>query len=186
MRASGTVPARARIEIHSGEFGDGEAEGRLEAMQKPVYVLNGPNLNMLGLREPHIYGSETLDDVRGMVEAHARGLGMTVSFRQTNIEGELVNWIQEARANASAIILNAGAYTHTSVAILDALNAAELPVVEVHLSNVYRRERFRHRSFVSPAALGVICGFGPAGYLMALDGLKARIGAAAASSPQAN
>ncbi len=152
-------------------------------MQKPVYVLNGPNLNMLGLREPHIYGSETLDDVRAMVEAHASKLGLTVSFRQSNIEGELVTWIQEARAAASAIILNAGAYTHTSIAIFDALSAAELPVVEVHLSNVYRRERFRHRSFVSPVALGVICGFGPTGYLMALDGLKARL---AASPPSAH
>jgi 3-dehydroquinate dehydratase II len=155
-------------------------------MQKPVYVLNGPNLNMLGLREPHIYGSESLDDVRAMVETHARGLGMTVSFRQSNIEGELVTWIQEARTSASAIVLNAGAYTHTSIAILDALSAAELPVVEVHLSNLYRRERFRHRSFVSPVALGVICGFGPTGYLMALDGLKARIGAAATSRAPAS
>jgi 3-dehydroquinate dehydratase II len=152
-------------------------------MQKPVYVLNGPNLNMLGLREPHIYGSETLDDVRTLVEARARKLGLTVSFRQSNIEGELVTWIQEARTAASAIILNAGAYTHTSIAILDALSAAELPVVEVHLSNVYRRERFRHRSFVSPVALGVICGFGPTGYLLALDGLKARL---AASPPSAH
>ncbi len=180
------MPTCARVETLGGEFGDGEAEGRREAMQKPVYVLNGPNLNMLGLREPHIYGSETLDDVRIMVEAHARGLGMMISFRQTNIEGELVNWIQEARTSASAIILNAGAYTHTSIAILDALNAAELPVVEVHLSNVYRRERFRHRSFVSPAALGVICGFGPTGYLLALDGLKARVGAVAATPPPAS
>lgn len=152
-------------------------------MQKPVYVLNGPNLNMLGLRQPEIYGSDTLDDVRALVEDHARKLGLTVSFRQSNMEGELVTWIQEARSAASAIILNAGAYTHTSVAILDALSAAELPVVEVHLSNVYRREPFRHKSFVSPAALGVICGFGPTGYLLALDGLEARI--AAASPPRA-
>jgi 3-dehydroquinate dehydratase-2 len=153
-------------------------------MQKPVYVLNGPNLNMLGLRQPEIYGSDTLDDVRAMVEAHAQKLGLTVSFRQSNMEGELVTWIQEARNAASAIILNAGAYTHTSIAIMDALSAAEVPVVEVHLSNVYRRENFRHRSFVSPVALGVICGFGPTGYLLALDGLKARI--AAASTPQAS
>lgn len=146
-------------------------------MAKPVYVLNGPNLNMLGLREPHIYGSDTLDDVRRMVETHAQGLGLTVSFRQSNIEGELVTWIQEARAAASAIILNAGAYTHTSIAILDALSAAELPVVEVHLSNVFRREAFRHHSYVSLAALGVICGFGPKGYLLALDGLAERIAA---------
>jgi 3-dehydroquinate dehydratase-2 len=175
------APIGAAVRPAAAECGDGRAEGRHEAMQKPVYVLNGPNLNMLGLREPHIYGSETLDDVRIMVEAHALALGMTVNFRQSNIEGELVNWIQEARSGASAIVLNAGAYTHTSIAILDALNAAELPVVEVHLSNVYRRERFRHRSFVSPAALGVICGFGPTGYLMALDGLKTHFGAAKVS-----
>jgi 3-dehydroquinate dehydratase-2 len=150
-------------------------------MVKPVYVLNGPNLNMLGLREPHIYGSETLDDVRAMVESHAKSLGLLVSFRQTNSEGELVTWIQEARTAASGIILNAGAYTHTSVAILDALTAAEVPVVEVHLSNIFRREPFRHHSYVSPAAFGVLCGFGPKGYLLALDGLHARLGAAAKS-----
>lgn len=150
-------------------------------MAKPVYVLNGPNLNMLGLREPHIYGSETLDDVRRMVEDHAKSLGLSVSFRQSNSEGELVTWIQEARTAASGIILNAGAYTHTSVAILDALTAAEVPVVEVHLSNIFRREPFRHHSYVSPAAFGVLCGFGPKGYLLALDGLHARLGAAAKS-----
>ena len=148
---------------------------------KPVYILNGPNLNMLGLREPHIYGSETLDDVRRMVEEHARDLGLAVSFRQTNSEGELVGWIQEARSGASGIIMNAGAYTHTSIALLDALTAAEVPVVEVHLSNVFRREPFRHHSYVSPAAFGVLCGFGPKGYLLALDGLHARLGAAAKS-----
>ena len=151
-------------------------------MPKPVYVLNGPNLNMLGLREPHIYGSDTLDDVRAMVEGHARGLGLTVSFRQSNSEGELVDWIQEARTAASAIVLNAGAYTHTSIAILDALTASELPVVEVHLSNVFRREAFRHHSYVSLAAVGVICGFGPKGYLLALDGLAERIGATASKA----
>jgi 3-dehydroquinate dehydratase-2 len=150
-------------------------------MVKPVYVLNGPNLNMLGLRQPEIYGSDTLDDVRRMVEDHARGLGLTVSFRQTNSEGELVTWIQEARTAASGILLNAGAYTHTSVAILDALTAAEVPVVEVHLSNIFRREPFRHHSYVSPAAFGVLCGFGPKGYLLALDGLHARLSAAVKS-----
>lgn len=150
-------------------------------MAKPVYVLNGPNLNMLGLRQPEIYGSETLDDVRRMVEDHARGLGLTVSFRQTNSEGELVTWIQEARTAASGILINAGAYTHTSVAILDALTAAEVPVVEVHLSNIFRREPFRHHSYVSPAAFGVLCGFGPKGYLLALDGLHARLSAAVKS-----
>ena len=150
-------------------------------MVKPVYVLNGPNLNMLGLRQPEIYGSDTLDDVRRMVEDHARGLGLTVSFRQTNSEGELVTWIQEARTAASGILINAGAYTHTSIAILDALTAAEVPVVEVHLSNIFRREPFRHHSYVSPAAFGVLCGFGPKGYLLALDGLHARLSAAVKS-----
>jgi 3-dehydroquinate dehydratase-2 len=150
-------------------------------MVKPVYVLNGPNLNMLGLREPHIYGSETLEDVQRMVEDRARNLGLAVSFRQTNSESELVDWVQEARTGASGIILNAGAYTHTSIALLDALTAAEVPVVEVHLSNIFRREPFRHHSYVSPAAFGVLCGFGPIGYLLALDGLHARLGAAAKS-----
>jgi 3-dehydroquinate dehydratase-2 len=140
-------------------------------MAKPVYVLNGPNLNMLGRREPAIYGRETLDDVHGRVQTHARSLGLEVDFRQTNHEGELVTWIQDAREAASAIILNAGALTHTSIAILDALSAAELPVIEVHLSNIYKRESFRHHSYVSPAATGVICGLGPKGYLLALDAL---------------
>lgn len=140
-------------------------------MAKPVYVLNGPNLNMLGRREPAIYGRETLDDVHGRVQAHARSLGLEVDFRQTNHEGELVTWIQDAREAASAIVLNAGALTHTSIAILDALTAAELPVIEVHLSNIYKRESFRHHSYVSPAATGVICGLGPKGYLLALDAL---------------
>ena len=138
---------------------------------KPVYVLNGPNLNMLGLREPSIYGRDTLADVEARVRRHAEKLGLGIEFRQTNHEGELVTWIQEARDNACGILLNAGALTHTSVAVLDALNAAELPAIEVHLSNVFRREAFRHHSYVSLAAVGVICGFGPASYTLALDGL---------------
>lgn len=140
-------------------------------MAKPVYVLNGPNLNMLGRREPAIYGRESLDDVRDRVQTHARSLGLEVDFRQTNHEGELVTWIQDARDAAAGIILNAGALTHTSIALLDALTAAELPTIEVHLSNIYKRESFRHRSYVSPAATGVICGLGPKGYLLALDAL---------------
>lgn len=138
---------------------------------KPVYVLNGPNLNMLGLREPAIYGRETLEDVRLRVETHAARLGLTVDFRQSNYEGDLVTWIQEARDKASGILLNAGALTHTSIALLDALNAAELPAIEVHLSNVFRRESFRHHSYVSLGAIGVICGFGPMSYILALDAL---------------
>ena len=109
-------------------------------MPKPIFVLNGPNLNLLGVREPTIYGAETLDDVRRRTEARAQTLGLSVDFRQSNSEGELVDWIQEAREKACGIVLNAGAYTHTSVAILDALNAAEKPVIELHLSNVFRRE----------------------------------------------
>jgi len=140
-------------------------------MAKPVYVLNGPNLNMLGLREPAIYGSETLADVQRRTELRAAKLGLEVDFRQSNIEGELVTWIQQAREAASGIILNAGAYTHTSLALLDAINAAELPAIEVHLSNVFRRESFRHHSFISLGARGVICGFGPKVYELALEAM---------------
>ena len=140
-------------------------------MSKPIFVLNGPNLNMLGVREPSVYGSETLEDVRRRTETRAQALGLTVDFRQSNMEGELVTWIQQAREKADGIILNAGAYTHTSVAILDALSAAEKPVIELHLSNVFRRESFRHHSYVAPAAQGVICGFGPKGYELALEAM---------------
>jgi len=140
-------------------------------MPKPIFVLNGPNLNLLGVREPAIYGAETLADVGRRTQARAQALGLAVDFRQTNHEGELVDWIQEARESASGVILNAGALTHTSVAILDALNAAEKPVIEVHLSNIFRREEFRHRSYVSAAARGVICGFGAKGYELAIEAM---------------
>ena len=140
-------------------------------MPKPIFVLNGPNLNMLGKREPSVYGTDTLDDVRRRTEKTADGLGLKVDFRQSNHEGELVTWIQEAREKADGIILNAGAYTHTSIAILDALSAAERPVIELHLSNVFRREGFRHHSYVSPAAQGVICGFGAKGYELAVEAM---------------
>lgn len=140
-------------------------------MSAPIFVLNGPNLNMLGKREPAIYGSATLDDVRRAVETHAAVRGVVADFRQTNHEGELVAWVQEARERASGIVLNAGAYTHTSIALLDALKSAERPLVEVHLTNIFARESFRHHSYVSMAALGVICGFGVRGYTMAIDAL---------------
>ncbi|HSR82310.1 MAG TPA: type II 3-dehydroquinate dehydratase [Hyphomicrobiaceae bacterium] len=140
-------------------------------MPKPIFVLNGPNLNLLGVREPAIYGAETLADVGRRAQARAQALGLVVDFRQSNHEGQLVDWIQEARESASGVILNAGALTHTSVAILDALNAAEKPVIEVHLSNVFRREAFRHHSFVSAAAQGVICGFGAKGYELAIEAM---------------
>lgn len=141
-----------------------------------VLVLNGPNLNMLGTREPEIYGAQTLADIETMVKDRAKALGLVVDFRQSNHEGELVTWIQDARLAASAIIINAGAYTHTSVAILDALQAFKGPIVEVHLSNIFRREAFRHHSHVSGVATGVICGLGAKGYLLALDAVADKIG----------
>jgi 3-dehydroquinate dehydratase II len=140
-------------------------------MAKPIYVLNGPNLNMLGLREPAIYGTDTLEDVRKKAEARAKTLSLTIDFRQSNVEGELVTWVQEARDKAAAIIINAGAYSHTSIALLDALQAAELPVVEVHLSNIFRREPYRQHSYISLGAKGVICGLGAKGYELALEAL---------------
>jgi 3-dehydroquinate dehydratase II len=140
-----------------------------------VFVLNGPNLNLLGIREPSIYGRDTLGDIEERCTARAAALGLEIDFRQTNHEGQLVDWIQEARESADAIILNGGALTHTSVALLDALAAAELPVVEVHLSNIFRRESFRRRSYVSLAANGVICGLGAQGYELALDAVASLI-----------
>jgi 3-dehydroquinate dehydratase-2 len=142
-------------------------------MAATIYILNGPNLNLLGKREPDIYGSETLADIERRCRKKAEALGLGVELRQSNIEGELVGWIQEARERAQGIIINAAAYTHTSVALHDALKACGLPIVEVHLSNIYKREAFRHNSFVSPVANGVICGFGGQGYEFALDALAA-------------
>lgn len=139
--------------------------------EKPViYVLNGPNLNLLGTREPEIYGSDTLDDIAGRLEDQAQGLGVLVDVRQSNHEGHLVDWLHEAQAmNAKAVILNAGAYTHSSIALYDAIKAIRTPVIEVHLSNPHRREAFRHKSYVSEAALGTIAGFGAQSYTLALD-----------------
>lgn len=136
-----------------------------------VLILNGPNLNMLGVREPEIYGRETLADIDAACKQKAKLLGLTVDFRQSNSEAELVTWIQEARGTQDAVVINAGALTHTSVALLDALSILDVPVVELHLSNIYAREDFRHRSFIAPAASGVICGFGAAGYDLALDAI---------------
>ena len=136
-----------------------------------VFVLNGPNLNLLGVRDPAVYGRDTLADIEARCLVRAAALDLQIDFRQTNHEGQLVDWIQEARESADGIVLNAGAFTHTSVAVLDALYAAELPVIEVHLSNIFRRERFRHHSYVSLAARGVICGLGAHGYELALEAL---------------
>lgn len=144
---------------------------RRPSAKKPVLVLNGPNLNMLGKRQPQIYGRETLADIETACRAEARRLGIALEFAQSNHEGVLIDLIQAAREKNSAIVINAGAYTHTSVALLDALNAAELPTVEVHISNIYKRESFRHHSYISPVAVGVIAGLGTQGYLMALQAL---------------
>jgi len=126
---------------------------------------------MLGVREPAVYGKGTLADVEKLCRTTAKALGLAVDFRQSNLEGELVTWIQQARGKMAGIVINAGAYTHTSVALLDALSLAELPVIEVHLSNIYKREAFRHKSYISPVARGVLCGFGAHGYALALEGL---------------
>ncbi|MBM3531926.1 MAG: type II 3-dehydroquinate dehydratase [Alphaproteobacteria bacterium] len=136
-----------------------------------ILILNGPNLNMLGVREPAVYGKGTLADVEKLCRTTAKALGLAVDFRQSNLEGELVTWIQQARGKMAGIVINAGAYTHTSVALLDALSLAELPVIEIHLSNIYKREAFRHKSYISPVARGVLCGFGAHGYALALEGL---------------
>jgi 3-dehydroquinate dehydratase II len=139
---------------------------------KPAYILNGPNLNLLGTREPDIYGRETLAGLEERCRSCAAKLGVEIVFRQTNVEGELVSWIHEARGAASGLVINAAAYTHTSIALHDALKAIGIPVIEVHLSNIYKREPFRHHSYVSPAADGVICGFGGYGYELALAALN--------------
>lgn len=138
-------------------------------MAKPIYVLNGPNLNLLGAREPHIYGSETLADLKVRCSRRATALGATVDFRQSNREGDLIDWVHEARGKACAVVINAGGYSHTSVALHDALKAADVPVVEVHLSNPAKREPFRHHSFVATAAAGTIAGLGAAGYELAIE-----------------
>lgn len=139
--------------------------------QKKIIVLNGPNLNLLGIREPDIYGTSTLDDIREMVEKHAATRNLETDFRQTNVEGTLLDWVQEAGKSADGIILNAAAYTHTSIALHDAVGAIDIPVIEVHLSNIFAREEFRHHSFISDVAAGVICGLGPMGYVLAVDAL---------------
>lgn len=138
-------------------------------MASRILVLNGPNLNLLGTREPEIYGRETLADIEAACRRRAEAQGATIEFRQTNAEGELVDWVQKAKTSADALLVNAGAYTHTSVALLDALLACGLPVIEVHLSNIHRREPFRETSYVSKAASGIVMGLGGKGYELAVD-----------------
>lgn len=138
-------------------------------MPKPIFVLNGPNLNLLGIREPHLYGRATLEEVRARCETRARTLGHEIDFRQTNHEGHLIDWIQEARLAAAGLVINPAGYGHTSVALHDALKTLEIPIVECHLSNPAAREAFRHHSYVSLVAAGVICGLGPTGYELAIE-----------------
>ena len=148
-------------------------------MPRPIYVLNGPNLNLLGVREPHIYGKTTLDDIRGQCEARAKALGHTIDFRQSNHEGELVDWIQQARTEAGAVVINPAAYGHTSIALLDALKTLSIPIVECHLSHLATREDFRHQTYVSKAASGLIAGFGAKSYELAIEAAAALIAPAA-------
>ncbi|WDR05659.1 type II 3-dehydroquinate dehydratase [Devosia rhodophyticola] len=144
-------------------------------MAKRILIINGPNLNLLGTREPGIYGAQTLADIGQLCADTGTELGLSIDFRQSNHEGELVSWIQDAGKDADAIIINPAAYSHTSVAIHDALKAVGLPTVEVHLSNIHQREAFRHHSYVSAVATGVICGLGAAGYTLALRALAEKL-----------
>ncbi|HYG27467.1 MAG TPA: type II 3-dehydroquinate dehydratase [Caulobacteraceae bacterium] len=146
-------------------------------MSKPIYVLSGPNLNLLGVREPEIYGHDTLADIQGRCEARAKGRGLEVVFRQSNHEGELIDWVQEARSSACALVINPAGYGHTSVALLDALKTLTIPVVECHLSNPAAREDFRRSTYVSLAATGVVSGFGAASYELAVEAAAGLAGA---------
>ena len=141
-------------------------------MSHKILVINGPNLNLLGTREKEKYGQFTLEDIRNKCESYAKKTGIIIKFEQSNVEGEIVNIIQDAKKKYDGIVINAGGYTHTSVAILDALLAVKIPTIELHITNIYKREEFRHKSLISKAADGIICGLGVSGYLMAIDGIK--------------
>ncbi len=156
--------------LESGFFDSGVG---LAKQRQKILILNGPNLNMLGVREPDIYGFKDLDAIARECEAYAGELGLDADFRQSNHEGELVSLIQEARGVFAGVIINGGGYAHTSIALLDSLKILEVPIIEVHLSNIFKRESFRHHSYISGVARGVICGFGSHGYILALDALRA-------------
>jgi len=145
-------------------------------MTRSILILNGPNLNLLGTHQPEVYGPTTLQDIRDMCSAKAAQLGISMVFRQSNHEGELVDALHAARGTHAGVILNAGAYTHTSVALMDAISSIMLPVIELHLSNIHAREAFRHKSYIAPVAIGQICGFGAAGYPLAMDALVSYLG----------
>jgi 3-dehydroquinate dehydratase-2 len=151
-------------------------------MSKPIYVLSGPNLNLLGSREPHIYGTTTLEDIRVLCEARAIALGRTIVFRQSNHEGELIDWVQEAGRDGAGLVLNPAGYGHTSVALLDALKTLNIPIVECHLSNPAARETFRHTTYVSLAATGVVSGFGATSYELALEACAGLLASAKSSA----
>lgn len=140
-----------------------------------ILILNGPNLNLLGQRQPEVYGTTTLSDIEAMCGAKARDMGAEVTFAQSNHEGELVEYIHNAKGTHQGIILNAGAYTHTSVALMDAISSVEVPVIELHLSNIHAREEFRHKSFIAPVAIGQICGFGAAGYALSIQAMLSHL-----------
>lgn len=140
-----------------------------------LLILNGPNLNLLGKRQPEVYGTTTLSDIEAMCRAHAAEIGCELSFAQSNSEGALVDAIHEAGETQDGVVLNAGAYTHTSIALMDAISSAQVPVVELHLSNIHAREPFRHKSYIAPVAIGQICGFGAPGYTLAMDALKSHL-----------
>jgi len=140
-------------------------------MTRSILILNGPNLNLLGTRQPEVYGPMTLDDIKALCETKAQEMGVTLVFRQSNHEGEMIDTLHAARGTHDGIILNAGAYTHTSVALMDAISSIMLPVVELHLSNIHAREAYRQKSYIAPVAIGQICGFGAAGYPLAMDAL---------------
>ncbi len=146
-------------------------------MTRSILILNGPNLNLLGTRQPEVYGPTTLDDIEEICQAKAAALGVDVTFAQSNHEGAMVDMLHAARGTHDGIILNAGAYTHTSVALMDAISSIDVPVVELHLSNIHAREEFRHKSYIAPVAVGQICGFGAAGYPLAMEAILSALGA---------